>query len=186
MERKNFLKNIKLHKICAENLMRPVFGYIHFENGYAYATNGSVLVKAKVADICTLDDQEMLEKLNGKNLHFKQFKQLLSLDEITEITDDAITAETDYYEVSFKFANIKYVSAEKIFEDFYKSRKNELGKIMFHPKLLNLLGEVMPNLSNGVIFEFGAHNNTAVLVRYPEDGISKDIKAVIMPMCCNE
>lgn len=186
MERKNFIKTVKLHKICEENYMHPVFAYIHFENGYAYATNGRVLVKAKLSDICYLDDEEMLAKLNGKSLHLKQFQSLLNLDEITEITDEAITAAAEGYKVSFKFKDIKYPNAEKVFEDFYKSGKNPVGKIMFYPKLLKLLGEVMPTLSKGVIFEFGEHNNSAVLVRYPTDGISKDIKVVIMPMCCNK
>lgn len=186
MERKNFLKNIKLHKLCNIDNYRPVFSYIHFENGYAYATNGRILCKARVETICTVDDVEMLEKLNGKDLYFRQYESLLKFDEITEITDEAITAKLDGYEVSFKFVNnIKFVNAAKIFDDFYKSKHTLLERVAICPDVFKLVGEVMPKCS-ALVFEFGERENAPMLVRYPNDHTDIDVKVIVMPSYLNE
>ena len=187
MERKNFYKTIKLHKVCNEDTFRPAFAYIHFEDGYAYATNGSILVKAKLTDIIDIDDLEMLERLDGKNLHFKQYENLLKYDVITEITDIAISAKTEQYETSFKFNDkIKFPNVQKIFGSFYSAAKSPIDKIAFNPSQIEAVAKVMPLCSRGMVFEFGEHANAAVLLCYPKNGLYKDICAVIMPMCCNE
>lgn len=186
MERRNFLKNVKLHKVCAEDDIRPCWAYIHFENGYAYASNGRILCRARVIDICPMVDVTMLENLDGKNLHYKQFESLLKLEEITEITDEAITVKTNGYEVSFKFAtNLKYPNAAKIFDNFFSSKHAELGRIALHPSIVKLAGEIMPRCP-ALVFEFGEHANAPLLIRYPNDYTDKDIKLIISPCCVND
>ncbi len=184
MERKNFIKSVKLHKFCKSDATHPQLAYIHFENGYAYATESHILVRAKISDICTLDNPEMLEKLDGKNLHLKQFQSLLELDEITDITDDSISAMSyadNHYEMSFKFNHfINHMGYERVFKDFHKSKKNPVRKIAFEPRLIALVYDALPEFSSqGIIFEFGKNKNSAVLMRNPR--IQMDIQIMCMP-----
>ena len=50
--RHNFNKGIKLHLACANNLIRPVMNCIYFKDGYAIASNGMILIKACLNEIC--------------------------------------------------------------------------------------------------------------------------------------
>lgn len=50
----NFNPDFKLHKACADDEYRPAFSYVYFRNGYAYATNAHIAVRAKVEDISNI------------------------------------------------------------------------------------------------------------------------------------
>lgn len=75
----NFNPDFKLHKACTDDDLRPAMAYVYFKNGYAYATNAHIAVRAKIEDISNIDPRD-IEALNGKALHYKQFELLLKHD----------------------------------------------------------------------------------------------------------
>lgn len=64
--RHNFNKDLRMDLACSRNdYFRPVFSYIHFKDGYAYACDTHILVKNKLSECSTFTDEE-IEKLDGK------------------------------------------------------------------------------------------------------------------------
>jgi len=84
-----FFKEFKLHKACANDEIRPAMQYVCFKNGYAYATDAHIAVRARLTDICALGEEE-ISKLNGHLIHKSQYEQLLKYSCI-EIGDGTIT-----------------------------------------------------------------------------------------------
>lgn len=84
-----FYKEYKLHKACANDEFRPAMHYICFRNGYAYATDGHIAVRASLDAICALSEEER-NKLNGYLIHKKQYEMLLKYSTI-EIGEGVIT-----------------------------------------------------------------------------------------------
>ena len=84
-----FYKEFKLHKACANEEFRPAMHYICFRNGYAYATDGHIAVRASLDAICALSEEER-NKLNGYLIHKKQYEMLLKYSTI-EIGEGVIT-----------------------------------------------------------------------------------------------
>lgn len=87
----NFAKRAKLHLCCSDDWFRPVMNNIYFDNGYAVATDGRILVCAYIEEISNLNPED-IEKLNGKLLNAASYKELLKYPDIC-ITDTAIEAE---------------------------------------------------------------------------------------------
>lgn len=84
-ERRNFGRAFKLHRCCAQSRDERVFThYIHYRDGYAYASDAHILVRADIATICyDLFDEEEIQHLNGKSIHADCFKQLLQESFVT-------------------------------------------------------------------------------------------------------
>ena len=80
-ERLNFQKRFQLHKACATDNVRPVLNYILFRNGYAYATDAHIVVRAKIEDISTFNP-EQIEMLEGHLLHRKKYEMLLKYNTV--------------------------------------------------------------------------------------------------------
>lgn len=79
--RKNFSKRYKLNQATSKDNTRPDFDLISFRNGYAYATDAHIIVKAKVKDISNFTDDEF-ELLEGKSISSSLFRKLLDFDEV--------------------------------------------------------------------------------------------------------
>lgn len=99
-EKLNF--SSKLHLACAKEHSNPALNCVYFKDGYAYATNGAVLVKQ------SLEYHRILspDSLNGKFLHGESFKAILGYDTATatdmgiEVKDeDGRSAFFDYFQV---------------------------------------------------------------------------------------
>jgi len=79
-----------LHLACSKNeLTRPIMNYVHFKNGFAYASDGYVLVKQSLDDYCQVADKE---NLNGKMLHRDAFQRILKADKVTA-TESGVLCE---------------------------------------------------------------------------------------------
>lgn len=74
IEFKNFNKNYPLHLACGlDDKIRTSLHYIMFKDGYAYATNSYILVRAKLEDISNFDEED-INKLDGFYIHAQSFK----------------------------------------------------------------------------------------------------------------
>ena len=77
----NFQPEYKLWKACAKEDMRSVLEYVHFKDGYAYASDGYVLVRVPLS-VCTTLDDEQIELLNGFAIHAPLLKMLVGFEKI--------------------------------------------------------------------------------------------------------
>ena len=76
--RHNFNKGIKLHLACANEPIRPVMSCIYFKDGYAIASNGKILIKACLNEICNFSEEEK-ELLEGKLISAKKLRKSSSI-----------------------------------------------------------------------------------------------------------
>lgn len=75
-----FYPRYKLHKVCADDNLRPVMGYLYFKNGKVYATDGHIAIAAPLSFVSTFSDEEQ-KLLEGKLVHATQFAKLLQMRE---------------------------------------------------------------------------------------------------------
>ena len=116
-DRHNFDPAYKLHLCCAEDMIRPVMEYVHFINGYAYATNAHVMVRAKIADISDFTEEE-IAMLNNKSIHGHLFRQLIQRRRV-EVTPDGFVWNDDSGDISqtFKFHKITEDRCVQLFKN---------------------------------------------------------------------
>lgn len=91
--RTNFNPAFCLHECTSNDDLRPAFGYIHFYNGYAYATDAHVIVKAKIEDISNFIASD-IEMINNHSILAANFKKLIKHQNI-EVTPEGFVFE-DY------------------------------------------------------------------------------------------
>lgn len=78
----NFQKEYKLWMVCAKSDdTRPVLEYVFFRGGYAYASNGWVLVRVPL-DLCTTFDEEQRNLLDGYAIHGQLLKWLVKYENV--------------------------------------------------------------------------------------------------------
>lgn len=177
---KNFNKDFPLWKACGlKDNIRTGMHYISFANGYAYATDSHILVKARLTDISDFDEMD-LAPLDGKFIHGCNFKKILQSKGIVNITEEAIeVVETDYTVHYPLLKGIRFPECEKAMvgsDEIILKRKFAL-----RANYLNTLSEIM-DCWQGVQMEWKSNHMFEVS---PVDG-NKDIKGVIMTMMVTE
>lgn len=95
-ERKNIHKRYKLHLAASMRPDEPQHSFIRFKNGYAYAGDGHVFVRARMRHISNFEESE-LAILEGKSISAAAFARLVEFD-IASIT-------TQGFEVTDMFGN---------------------------------------------------------------------------------
>ena len=190
-----FYKEFKLHKACANDDFRPAMHYVCFKDGYAYATDAHIAVRARLSDISALSDDD-IAKLNGHLIHKSHYEMLLKYSRI-EIGDGTITlidpeskvrttiqltklATTDEDVAASKGLAIKYPNVDAIINS---DRSEEpLQQVGFNIVLLNKIAAAMGLTSRiGLRFTTGGHQMVVLGV---EPGI--DVRGIIMPILMNE
>ena len=180
--RYNFYKKAKIHLCCEYNDLRPVFGFIKFEDGKAIATNDLLILIADIKEISNLEDDD-INKLNGHLISSFMYNEILRYDEI-KVTDKGIECvgnksrydeihafyKFDKSESSYNFPNYK--------EAILKSTTHNLPKDEFYvaikkstfDKALDAVGASYIDLkftsSNGAIhFKFCDMPNTEGVIK---------------------
>lgn len=74
-ERNNFAT--PLHLACADDEIRPALECVHFIDDFAYATDGSILVKQSLKEYCNV---LFCEELNGHAIHKDSFANILKFE----------------------------------------------------------------------------------------------------------
>lgn len=173
-EVKNFSKKYPLWKACGfhDDFITGMH-YISFANGYAYATDSRILVRARLTDISNIDEQD-LSLLDGKFIHGNFFKEIINCRGNVTITADAIVVERNDGKISYPLVTgIKFPNCEKVMvgSDLTEIKK-EFG---INARLLNTLSEVM-GADSGIGMNWKSNNIFEV---FPL-GLSGDIKGLIM------
>ena len=191
-----FYKEFKLHKACANDEFHPAMHYICFRNGYAYATDGHIAVRASLDAICALSEEER-NKLNGYLIHKKQYEMLLKYSTI-EIGEGVITcidsesnarttiqlvklAESSESEERAEGKAIYFPNVDGVINDDLS--KEPLQKVGFSYQLLGRLIAAMGIKRECIGFRFTS-NIKPIVVLGVEPGI--DVRGIIMPMMLDD
>lgn len=187
-----FYKEYKLHKACANDDLRPAMHYICFKDGYAYATDAHIAVRASLEAVCALSDEER-NKLNGYLIHKNQYEMLLKYSTI-EIGEGTITLidpeskasttlqlkklaeSSEAAEVSEGKA-IYFPNVDAIINDDLS--KEPMQKVGFSYSLLGRIIAAMGIQPNRVGLRFTT-NGRQMVVLGVEPGI--DVRGIIMPI----
>lgn len=171
---KNFNKDFPLWKACGlKDNIRTGMHYISFANGYAYATDAHILVKARLTDISDFDEMD-LAPLDGKFIHGSNFKKILQSKGIVNITEEAIEVIENDYSVRYPLLKgIRFPDCEKAMVGSEEITLKKRFALKAH--LLNTLSEIM-DCGFGIQMTWKSNQMFEVC---PVDG-NKDIKGVIM------
>ena len=190
-----FYKEYKLHKACANDDLRPAMHYICFKDGYAYATDAHIAVRASLQAICALSEEER-NKLNGYLIHKNQYEMLLKYSTI-EIGEGVITCidpeskarttiqlvklaeSSEAAEVSEGKA-IYFPNVDAVINDDLS--KEPLQKVGFNYSLLGRIIAAMGIQPNRVGLRFVSRGKMVVLGVEP--GI--DVRGIIMSILLDE
>lgn len=187
-----FYKEFKLHKACANDEIRPAMQYVCFKDGYAYATDAHIAVRADLHAISALSDDD-IAKLNGHLIHKSQYEQLLKYSAI-EIGDGTITLIDPESKARttmqlFKLAEsgeevlegcISYPNVDAIINS---DRSEEpLQQVGFNIVLLNKIAAAM-GITSRIGLRFTTKDHQMVVLGV-EPGI--DVRGIIMPILMND
>lgn len=174
--------NTKLHECAGDDAdkLRPMFQCIHFENGYAFVTDGVVAIKQ------TLSFQSILnpENLDGKSIHKNSFKQIMAF-EIAQANDEVIECWNEngqhvYFEYYERKPDEQPPSMDKIMK--LKTGLTQLGFIGIEPDNLKRIKSAMyVPPGHSIRLQFTGIDR-AILVDVP--GVDEQ-EAILMPVVIN-
>lgn len=166
--RHNFNKGIKLHLACANDLIRPVMNCIYFKDGYAIASNGMILIKACLNEICNFREEEK-ELLDGKLISAKNFKEIIKHN-IIEIEEDGFHAIYDDWDIKYRFANIdsKYPNYNKVISQF---KPGFAEKVLIDPLNIELIADAL-NARKGIRFHFPKDDSKGIKITFSDKELS--------------
>lgn len=178
----NFKKDFQLWKACASDVVRPVMEHILLKGGYAYASNGHVLVRVPLDELTTFDEEQRA-MLDDCLIHKSMLKYIVGFDIVrVEKTEDGavyLEASTGENIVKVQLGKngdvLKYPNAEEILKG--SKDRTPIQKIGFNPKFIASLTAALG--SDSLKFEFSSESS-AVFVR-PISEISSAV-GVIMPI----
>ena len=183
-----FYKQYKLHQACANDGFRPAMEHIQFKNGYAYASDAHIAIKAALSSISALS-QEDIDKLNGHYIHSSQWPLLLKYSNI-EVGEGVITLKGDNGAKTVITLRdgvegiTKYPDIEKLFEPEKRDKEASIHAIGFSFKLLSKLRSAM-GLTDKTMLYFTGGCAGPIYVK-GEDSKFIDVQGLIMPMLLND
>ena len=167
MSRRNFSKSIRLYDITSQNdLLRPAMSCVYFKDGYAYATEAHMLIKAKIEDICNFDPEE-IAILEGKMISGASFKRVCSHQEV-QVTNGGFVAEEKETgsKITYTFADSNIVgqfpNCEKVLSDAMNSPLHAKDVIGINYGMLDTLTNAMGCKDNAKL-EIRNSGNTIVV-----------------------
>lgn len=181
-----FFPQYKLHKVCADDALRPVMGYLCFRNGNVYATDAHIAIAAPLSFVSSFSEEEQ-KLLEGKLIHATQFAQLLKMRATyVKETADGVqfecktgAGETVIIPILTEEALGKFLNVESILENARisaKENKQPVSHIGLRPSLLADLTDAM---HAQIVHLYFSDEKKAIIVR--DADISNGIRAIIMP-----
>jgi hypothetical protein len=140
----------KLHEACGNDELRPIFMCVHFMNGFAYASDGSMVIKQSLEYHSILEDK----CLEGKSIHKDNYKAIMTFDKAT-CDDQGVACEnadgrTAYFEY-FDRKNTKIPEFDLIMK---LTGRRSIEFIGIAPELLYRLSKAMHSPSGMLRMEF--------------------------------
>lgn len=172
IQRFNFKKEVKMHLACSKDELRPAMNCIYFKNGYAYASDGHILVRNKIDEICTTIG---IDNLDGKLLSAKSYSEILKYNHIT-ITDEGILVGRDRDLLyKFKTFDYKYPNADAVLKSAIESPSIPINKICLNIGYLHTLSHALYGYDTCVLQFKGEERNVLL------NSVDKESIGLIMP-----
>ena len=148
-ERINFDKKVKMGLACSKDDLRPLMGCIYFKDGYAYASDGLILVKNKVSEISTISEDQIAQ-LNDVYLHAETYDKVVKYDTI-DISAEGIECTSGDKKAFFYFQvmeDAKYPNADSVLNDMLNKPAASIPVCVFDTDLLSRIQKAMPDAKN--------------------------------------
>lgn len=174
---KNFYKDVQMHLACATDGMRSQMKCVYFKSGFAYATDGVILVKNRLDEMSSFEQAD-IEALDGKFLPAQFYKDILKYDDCL-ISDEGIECHTGddkafFYFMDFK-DDVKYPNADKVLEEALNAMTVPLPAIAFDIKNMERMRKALSGIERCVAMFKGTNNP---IVFQSIDGMSSSIGLV--------
>lgn len=157
---KNFYKKVQMHLACATDGMRPQMKCVYFKSGFAYATDGTILVKNRMDEMSTFEQAD-IDALDGKFIPSQFYKDILKYDDCL-ISDEGIECHKGDDKAFFYFMNfednVKYPNADKVLEDALNKTTVPLPVIAFDIKNMERMRKALSSIGQCVAMFKGEDN----------------------------
>jgi len=146
MAKQKLLKPI--HLACSDDDMRPILQHIYIDKGCAIATNGNIMVKSDLMENSLINDQQIVDSLEGKLIHKDVWKDLIKAARIT-VSEDKINAYTSGGVIEYPFAEpmgedgkpLRYPNYNTIIPP--DSAKQEVAEFGLSSELFAIIGKAL-------------------------------------------
>lgn len=140
----------KLYEVCSNDELRPILMCVHFKDGYAYASDGHVLIKQSL-DYHSIGKPELLD---GKSMHKDNYKAIMQF-EIAECDDNGVAcSDNDGRTAYFEFFDYKGLQQPNFEATLKRSGFAEVSFIGINPEFLYKLSKAMHNPSGVMRLQF--------------------------------
>lgn len=174
----NFLS--KLNLACSTDALRPIMQTIYFKHGYAYATNGHLVIRQRIA-LHSIDPAEY-DNLEGKYIHKDIFRDIIKhptakfLQEYIEVTTDA--GEKIIFNYFKPAEDERFPDVDSVISNH---SLNAISEISFNPEYLKIINEclVKDGSSGSLKYMFDAANKGILVTTNDVNG--RQQVALLMP-----
>lgn len=168
----------KLYECCANDELRPMMQCVHFMNGFAYASDGIVMIK-QTLELHSVVNKEQLE---GKAIHKDSYKVIMTF-EIAEATETGVYCKSTSGQTAFFDYFEKLGEKTPNFESMLTRRGlTSLTFIGINPEHFARLAKAIYNPGNNMRMQFTGVS-TAILIDCP--GVEGQ-EAIVMPKIIND
>lgn len=175
MEKNTF--TTKLYEVCSTDELRPIFCCVHFQNGFAFATNGIAAVKQSLK-YHSIQNPEALE---GKSIHKDNYKAVMQF-EIATCDDSGIACRNADGRVAFYEYYDRNGTEIPDFEKVMKPiGQKSIDFIGISPEHLYKLGKALYSI-DGIRLQF---QGVAAVILVDAIGIDEQY-GIIMPKILND
>ncbi len=139
MDKYNF--NTKLNLACSTDENRPILGCIHFENGFAYVSNGNLVIKQSLSYHSVLEP----ENLDGKSIHRENFANIMQFETATANEDGIYCRNKDGRSAFFEYFDRKGQEVpdfDKVINQFSARGVDFIG---INPKSFEIISKALYN-----------------------------------------
>lgn len=176
MEKQTF--KTKLYEVCCDDELRPVMVCVHFKNGFAYASNGCMVVKQSL-EYHTIKGIEFLE---GKSLHKDNYKAIMGF-EVAECNEEGVAcADSDGRTAFFEYFDLKGANMPNFEEVLKPIGQKSIEFIGINPEYLAKIGKAMHVPTNALRLQFQGVDK-GILIDTPD---IENQWALLMPAIIND
>lgn len=161
MDKKTF--TTKLYEVCSNDELRPVMMGIHFKNGFAYASDGHMVVKQSL-EYHTILGTEFLE---GKTIHKDNYKAIMGF-ETAECNEDGVAcSDSDGRTAFYEYFDIKDSAMPNFDEVLKPIGQKSIEFIGINPDFLAKIGKALHVPTNTLRLQFQGVDK-GILIDTPE------------------
>ena len=174
MDKYNFTTKLRL--ACIDNELRPIINCVHFIEGFAYASNGHIIIKQSMEYHSIIDK----DHLNGHSLHRLNYANIMQFEFATANEEGVACQNKDGRTAFFEYFDPKgeiVPNFERVISQFSAKGVDFIG---ISPKQIEILGKAFYNGDQVRIQFAGIDKGMIIDVLGYEDQI-----AYLMPIILN-